>query len=212
MTKQKNFLAVLFSGAAILAVAVIPHGKGGLDSDVENAPALNRLTKQTKRSLNEAASLDDLNRLTRQRIVVQLINSLKMDELNNRQVFNELSAVEPLVRVVTRGILSYERKTFRTPEYRKEAGYDLVTYEIYHPLGGVSKIMAYLDKPISDDETSRIARVVVLTGQDGQTQGDLVQFEGKDLKSQASIPWLEGKNLFDREMLNASALMRASVE
>lgn len=215
MTKQQNFLAVVLSGAALVAVASLPFGKDNSQpmSDVTDlVPRQTMIAGPEKKSPAGVTKLDDVSQFTRQAVGVKLITSLKADELDDQLAFEGLSTFEPIARVVQRGIVSYERKTFRTPEYRKESGYDLVMYEIRHALGGVSRIMAYLDKPLAEDGLKRELKIVVLTGQDGQTMGELVQFEAKNLAAQKQVVWHEAQGLFDREMLNASNLMRASVQ
>lgn len=79
---------------------------------------------------------------------------LMQDELADGNPFANLSSSEPLNEVYGKGVLSFERQTYRSPYYVDEFGYDLIRYEIVHSDHSQSQILAYIDvtRGIDTDE------------------------------------------------------------
>ncbi len=140
-------------------------------------------------------------------VTAQWIAAIQTDAFGDRLIFEHLSTTEPLKSILKKGIVSFERKTLRTPDYRAEEGYDLLIYEIRHPLSGVSRVMAYFEK----DGEAKTLKIVFLTGRMGETSVDLVEFNGDLLASQRQVSLNDAQILFDHELRDASTLMSASI-
>lgn len=78
---------------------------------------------------------------------VSFQDSLAQDEMKDENPFLSLSSNDPLNKILDKGVLSFRREAFRSPNYREESGYDLLSYEITHPDKTVSTILAYLENP-----------------------------------------------------------------
>jgi hypothetical protein len=106
-----------------------------------------------------------------------------------------------------KGVKSFERTTFRSPNHQEASGYDLLEYQIEHPHGGKSIIMAYLERPVLtathgvggiDD---RIPFVMVVTNKGEKTT--FAYYRAGELVEQNDIPWNEAQSLV-AQRLNAS--------
>ncbi len=75
-----------------------------------------------------------------------LSRSLEQDELHEQNPFSHLSSLEPLQEIMKKGVAKFQRETFRSPAYQEESGYDMISYEIEHPDGSRSSILAYLER------------------------------------------------------------------
>lgn len=208
--KLKNLSAAFFSGIAMIAIAGAPRGadRSTPTHFAETLPAATspKITPVRPIANNSIDSLKDLSKLKTNAVTSQWIDSIQSDEIFETRPFEGLATYEPLAQILKKGIVSYDRRTLRSPNYHAEQGYDVVVYDIHHPLSGVSRVMAY-----SDGEEKRV-KMVILTGRPGDAVGDLVLFEGQSLNSQRQIGWSEAQNLFDQELANASTLMSASVK
>ncbi len=83
-----------------------------------------------------------------------LSRSLEEDELHDENPFAHLSTLEPLQKIMQKGVAHFHRETFRSPDYHEESGYDLLSYEIEHTDGSKSGVMAYLEKPEAGTSTA----------------------------------------------------------
>ena len=98
-------------------------------------------------------------------------DSLAQDELGETLPFAGLATLEPLNKVLQKGVKHFERTVYRSPDHRGESGYDVVQYDIEHVGGHRSTILAYLDRPLltsSRDvgaEDTRIPIVVIVGGE-----------------------------------------------
>lgn len=79
--------------------------------------------------------------------LISFQESLVQDELKEQNPFNTLSSSDPLNKVLDKGVLSFRREAFRSPNYQEESGYDLLAYEVTHPDKSISNIVAYLENP-----------------------------------------------------------------
>jgi len=75
-----------------------------------------------------------------------LSQSLEDDELLDENPFAHLSTLDPLQKLTQKGVAKFHRETFRSPDYREESGYDLLSYAVEHTDGSKSTIMAYTEK------------------------------------------------------------------
>ncbi|NJM10268.1 MAG: hypothetical protein HC883_05255, partial [Bdellovibrionaceae bacterium] len=120
-----------------------------------------------------------------------LLEFLAQDELGEAAPFVSLSTLDPLTHVIRAGIKHFERTTYRSPEYQGESGYDLVHYEIEHPEGLRSSIVAYLDRPLltaSRNVGSPDARVPVVMILEGRGEQSLYSlYRSGNLIEQADI-------------------------
>jgi hypothetical protein len=80
-----------------------------------------------------------------------LSRSLEQDELLERNPYASLSNLDSLQTVLKMGVTKFHREAFRSSAFQEDSGYDIVSYEIEHPDGGRSQILAYLDKADPSD-------------------------------------------------------------
>jgi hypothetical protein len=136
-----------------------------------------------------------------------LRDSLAQDEFGDMNPFADLANVEPLKALFAKGVKRFERTTYRSPNHQGESGYDLLEYQIEHPQGGQSIIMAYLERPVLTatrgvgmiDE--RIPFVMVVTNEGEKT--NYAYYRSGELVEQNNIPWAEAQGLV-AQRLNAS--------
>lgn len=81
----------------------------------------------------------------RVKMLDQLRESMDGDELAGVSPYVQLGADDLLRRVLSMEIVSFDRQTLRSPDYQEEFGYDIIHYEIRHPAGPPSKVMAYVE-------------------------------------------------------------------
>ncbi|HMN67541.1 MAG TPA: hypothetical protein PKC28_03285 [Bdellovibrionales bacterium] len=81
----------------------------------------------------------------------KLRDSLSQDEFGDISPFGDLSTLEPLSELMRKGVKSFERQAFRSPEYQGEIGYDILHYRIHHADGSTSEIMAYLERALTTE-------------------------------------------------------------
>jgi hypothetical protein len=214
MSARKNWYAAALCGASVIAVALIPHNKFEF-KDAVSAAASNDsfetnvdVSSVAKTSIANNDSLSEVQHLRKNIVIDQFLNSMRTDAFGDRAIFGTLSTFEPVMNIMKKGIVSFDRKTLRTPQYREEQGYDLLVYQIHHPLSMESKIMAYIERRAGE---LPIFRIVFLTGRPGVTNGELVQFENGALVSHREVAWADAQTLFDHQLSDASTLMSASI-
>ncbi len=136
-----------------------------------------------------------------------LRESLAQDEFTEANPFASLASVDPLNAIFQKGVKEFERSTYRSPNHQGESGYDVVQYEIKHPKGGHSVIMAYLERPMLTASRNvgtldeRIPFVVVIVD-----KGELATYSyyrSGSLLEQSEIPWSEAQGLV-AQRINAS--------
>jgi hypothetical protein len=141
----RKMLTSFFVSAAILAIASIDtvvheNGRGP-----EFARERIKLAKDRLRQRLEIVE----PKADRPRGLVNMLrDSLAQDEFGETLPFANLTTFDPLLKVLGHGVAHFDRTVFRSPDYQGEDGYDLVQYEIEHPDGKHSTILAYLDRPL----------------------------------------------------------------
>lgn len=212
MNAWKNWSTTALCGAAVLSVTLFPHAKIEANSVSEAAMsgegAQVQSLERPKPRVGAGDELRNVSLLRRNKAADQWLNSMRTDALGDQLIFAGLSTFEPIKDILKKGIVSYERKTLRTQNYQDEQGYDLLVYEIHHPLSVESKVMAYYERKSGQ---LPVLKIVFLTGRPGAPDVDLVQFENGQLSDHREIAWTEGQTLFDRQLTDASTLMSASI-
>lgn len=210
MNAWKNWSAAFLCGAAVLSVAIVPHRKIDSDSDTMMSAGVETAQVQSigGQKSHAGEALKEIARLRKNQVADQWLNAMRTDAFGDQLIFSNLSTFEPITNILKKGIVSFDRKTLRTQSYRDEEGYDLLVYQIHHPLSVESRIMAYYEKRAGELPALKI---VVLTGRPGANGVELIQFENGSLSSHQEVAWNEGQNLFDRQLTNASTLMSASI-
>lgn len=94
----------------------------------------------------EAASISDLRKLRMPRPAGRLIEAMEADEFDRGNPFLGLNSVYPLALILDHGVESFRRDAYRSNHFLGGVGYDVVKYEIRHPGGGLSYILAYKEK------------------------------------------------------------------
>jgi hypothetical protein len=110
-----------------------------------------------------------------------------------------LSTLDPLQKVMQKGVADFHRETFRSPDYEEESGYDLLSYAIENKDGSKSTIMAYTEK----FEGKRAVYVVFMIGNgngnsNGNSNGDGAAysfFRGGELIEQTDLTSAEADKL-----------------
>lgn len=200
MTKSKNFYAALLCGVGVLAIAIVPHAKFDKES-VEDSSFFRGHSASVE-------PLKEISQLRKDTVIDQFLGSLKEDAFGEQAIFANLSTFEPVMNIVKKGVVSFERKTFRTSNYHDEGGYDLIVYEVHHPLSTQSRVMAYFERKLGE---LPILKIVFLTGRPGESSGELVEFANGIVASHKDIAWLDAQSIFEHELSDASSLMNASV-
>jgi hypothetical protein len=140
-----------------------------------------------------------------------LNQSFEQDELLDSNPFAHLSALEPLQKIISKGVSKYHRETFRSPNYQEESGYDLLSYEIEHPDGAKSTILAYIDKSGSKDDNGADIRVqfVILMVANGESVGYSL-FKGGELVEQSELSGSDVQTLVSRRLSEGIPLLSVS--
>lgn len=136
-----------------------------------------------------------------------LRESLAQDEFTEGNPFASLADIEPINAVFAKGVKNFERTTYRSPDHQSESGYDLLQYEVEHPHGGKSIIVAYLERPLLTASRNvgtldeRIPFVVVMS-HEGE-QAVYSYYRSGNLIEQNKISWTEAQSLV-AQRVNAS--------
>lgn len=136
-----------------------------------------------------------------------LRDSLAQDEFIDTNPFATLADVGPINAVFAKGVKNFERTTFRSPDHQGESGYDLLQYEVEHPGGGKSIIVAYLERPVLTASRNvgaideRIPFVMVMS-HEGE-QAVYSYYRSGSLIEQTKISWTDAQSLV-AQRLNAS--------
>lgn len=210
MSAWKNISAAILCGAGVLAVAIVPYNKSETKEVTTESngfiEASSIAPKQSQKPSSD--SLSEVQHLRQNIVIDQFLNSMKTDAFGDHPIFDRLSTFEPVMNIMKKGIVSYDRKTLRTPNYKEEQGYDLLVYSIHHPLSMESKVMAYIERREGE---LPVFRIVFLTGRPGVSNGELVQFENGNLMAHREVAWADAQTIFDRQLVDASTLMSASI-
>jgi len=206
----KHILTSLCLAAGILAIA-------NVDSLLEEDDHAKQLTR-ARVKIARARLVRRLER-SQEKIEAQgkggvLRDSLAQDEFGELTPFAGLSTLYPLTHVIAKGIKSFERTTYRSPEYQGESGYDLVHYEIEHPDGEQSSIVAYLDRTLATAARNvgapdpRVPVVMILEGRGEQSAYSL--YRSGDLIEQTEIPVADSQDLVARRISASVPFMSVS--
>ena len=100
------------------------------------------------RILLNAKSIKDLKKINSSEMDTDFINAINSENFSGKNPFDDLNDMTPIVEILKKGIVSIDRKTYRTfiNEGYNNLNHDVVTYTIYH-----------LDNTISIIQTMRHA-------------------------------------------------------
>lgn len=94
-------------------------------------------------TLDEVKVWNDLARWQGTPPAKRLFESLGRDEFTSTQPFYNFADVKPLKDLLHLGIKDFKRSLYRSPQFLMAQGYDIVKYEITHPNGWNSYVVAY---------------------------------------------------------------------
>ena len=114
----------------------------------------------------------------------ELRESLSNVEIGEANPFAKLSTLKPLDAVLNKGISSFKRQAYRSPNYKEESGYDLVAYHVTHPDQTSSVILAYLERTLEGPD----AVPVVLVVSNGPEHASQALFRSGELTESAQVP------------------------
>lgn len=114
-----------------------------------------------------------------------LSQSLEDDELQDSNPFAHLSTLEPLQKIMLKGVAHFHRETFRSPEYNEESGYDMLSYDVEHTDGTKSGILAYIEKVEGSTAGARNVFVTFMVA-DG-SKSNLFFFRSGELIEQSQL-------------------------
>lgn len=144
----RGMLTSLFISSGILAIANVDSMLMDQGQSQEFSRKKVRLAKDRFRQRLEAVSQQAEQTPNKPRGLVNMLrDSLAQDEFHEVLPFANLSTLDPLTRLLGKGVVHFERTVFRSPDYQGESGYDLVQYDLEHTDGTHSAILAYLDRP-----------------------------------------------------------------
>lgn len=194
----RHLLVSLCLSAGVLSVATIDsvfqeerHSGDLVKARIElSKKILRRLNREHKHELDQKS--------------LAFHDSIAADEIGDTNPFLALSTLDPITSILERGIRSFSREVFRSPDYHAETGYDLVHYEIQLNDGTRADLMAYLERSSlvaqkavgTPDE--RTPFVVVLS-----RSGESVNYSyyrAGDLIENTQIPALEADSLLTQRL------------
>lgn len=161
-------------GLGLAALTVVENGS--LGPQTENG----RLVVHQKNSWARLIQMDS----KAQRMVAgnPLKTMMSADDLDGKNPFSDLLEDQALLDAMA-DVKSVERTTLRSSNYRDEAGYDLIHYEVRHANGSVSQIVAQVDynQPFNRDtlpklENPKESIVVLVLNPVADEQYQLTQF------------------------------------
>lgn len=120
----------------------------------------------------------------------RLRGHLAQDEIGTRNPFADLSTIEPLTLVLAKGVKGFGRQAYRSPQYKEETGYDLVSYEIQHADQTVSRVLAYLETPLEGGEPVPVV-LVMRAGGEGARQS---LYRSGQLIEETDVTLLQAQN------------------
>jgi hypothetical protein len=126
--------------------------------------------------------------------------SLSQDEIGNRNPFANLSSLDPLSEIMNKGIVRFQRQAYRSPDYRKEAGYDLVEYEVIHPDRSQSTILAYMETPLVDDPSVQPVPVVMIVTAESKDQTKQTLYRDGNLVEQNQLSTADAHQLITQRL------------
>jgi hypothetical protein len=129
----------------------------------------------------------------------ELSQSLEQDEFIDGNPFAHLATLDPLHQIMSRGVSRFHRETYRSPDYHDESGYDMVHYEIEHPDGRNSVVLAYLDRGIAGVHEigapdQGVPVVIFLVAMDGEEVSYAV-FRASQAVEQTKLPTAKAQEL-----------------
>ena len=189
----RGILTSLFISSGILAIANVDSMLMDNGQSQEFTREKVRLAKNRFRQQLETISQQAELKTNKPRGLVNMLrDSLAQDEFHEVLPFANLSTLDPLTRLLAKGIAHFERTVYRSPDYQGESGYDLVQYDVEHVDGTQSAILAYLDRPqltISRNVGTadpRIPIVMILEAQGLESAYSL--YRSGNLVEQSQIP------------------------
>lgn len=185
----KRIMTSVFMSAAILAIANIDTF---VHENQQNKDFSREQMRVAKDRLRQRLQVTEPKTNKPRGLVNMLRDSLAQDEFNDMVPFASLSTLDPLNKVLQKGVLHYERTVFRSPDYQGESGYDLVQYDIEHSGGKRSTILAYLDRPeltVSRNIGAPDPRIPVVMIIEGQGESSFYSlYRNGNLTEQTAIP------------------------
>lgn len=128
--------------------------------------------------------------------ITELTESLANVELGEVNPFARLSTLKPLDAVLAKGVLSFKRQAYRSPNYKEESGYDLVSYQITHPDQTSSVILAYLEPTLEGPDAVPVV-LIVLNGPEHARQA---LFRAGELTESQSVPLSVAQGMVARRL------------
>ncbi len=194
----RKIMASIFLSAAILAIANLETiWREYLHAEVDYK--ITRPEKKTKAAIHLK-----LDKVAGDSIDQGFEASLEQDALNDENPFAKLRDLEPVQRILRKGIAHYHRDTYRSSEYQQESGYDLVVYAIQQKDGSASTILAYLERNkilTVHDVGSADDRVSVVVFVVGEGEGsDYALYRNGDAKEQSKLSLAEAETLINRRI------------
>ena len=193
----KKALGSLLLSAAVLSIAnieTIYQEKAHQDRQLDEQQAAQAQERLKARLATKDLGLQPSTPLEHLRV------ALSQDELDNANPYTALNTLEPIRYVLGKGVSRFRRETLRSPQYKEEAGYDVVSYEITHADHSVSKILAYAETPLADP-AARQTVVIVLQSHRGVSKQFL--FRDGVLEHQGQVTLAQASSLVNQK-LNAS--------
>ncbi|MGE0763763.1 MAG: hypothetical protein AB7N80_10840 [Bdellovibrionales bacterium] len=103
-------------------------------------------TRDLIEAAKDMSSINDFNKLTLNSVEKQLIERVQSDEFNQGNPFYSMNNVYPIALILQKGVKSFNRDAYRSPQFMGGMGYDVVKYEILHTDRSKSYILAYKEK------------------------------------------------------------------
>lgn len=137
----------------------------------------------------------------------KLSAAMTQDEIAAENPFANLSTLDPLNSIYSKGILNFQRQAFRSSEYREEFGYDLLEYDIEHKDHSHSIVLAYVEKPLVDKLTNdsqnpqvsgRVPVVIMMESANGLAKQAV--FRSNLLINQSELPLIEAQALVNDKL------------
>lgn len=101
---------------------------------------------RTMELIQSASSINDLKNLALPETAQKLIESMINDEFDVGNPFTSIDKIYAMGLILQRGVKSFHRDVYRSSQFTRDLGYDVLRYEVMNSDGQSSFIMAYKEK------------------------------------------------------------------
>lgn len=144
----------------------------------------------------------------------ELSQALEDDEIKEENPYAGLASLDALHQIMKAGVTKFRRETYRSPGYQDESGYDMVHYEIEHPDGRTSVILAFVDRtevigPHDIGTPDRGVPIVIFMTSKGDAMA-YSMFQSGKLIEQSELPTAKAQQLIANRLAEGVPFLSVS--